>query len=306
MFRPFQSLRLLLSPYRLQSRFYWQMFRRAGLQQTRAEVPCASIRLWQGGAGAGAGAPLLMLHGFGASALWQWYGQVGDLVHGRALFVPDLIGFGGSERRGGRPPSLDLQADAMIEMMDHYGVEQFDILGLSYGGFVGARMVQRWPERVRGIVFSDSPAVGYQLADYHDMIERFQIGHIGDLLQPPTPADVRRLLSIAWVRPPWAPAFAMPDIHRNMFTDRIEEKRALLDEALEMLKGPPMIEHIARPSLIIWGEHDPIFPLHLGARMAARLNSTLRSIARTAHTPNMERPARFNPLVDRFLRQAGG
>ena len=64
MLRPLQPLRLMFSPFRLQSQFYWRIFRRAGLRQARVEAPAASIRLWRSRADAPKGTPLLMLQGF--------------------------------------------------------------------------------------------------------------------------------------------------------------------------------------------------------------------------------------------------
>ena len=304
--QPIQALRLSLSPYRLQSRHYWNLFQRAGLRQRRVEVPRASLRLWAPGrlhARQTSAPPLLLIHGFGASATWQWYAQVGPLGRSRALYVPDLIGFGGSERRSG-PPSLDAQAEAVLAMADHQRLPRVDILGVSYGGFVAMRVAQRWPDRVRRVVIVDSPGHGYTEDDYQAMIQRFQVAHIAELLLPARPADIRRLLRVAWTRPPWVPEFALPDIHLHMFSDRVAEKRALLDDLLTRLRAGEALGTLPHRALVLWGEEDPIFPLHLAARLAGHLNAELRSLPQTAHTPNMERPQRFNTTVDAFLRAA--
>lgn len=40
--------------------------------------------------------PLVLIHGFGPRATWQWRYQVGPLSRHFSLIVPDLIFFGGS------------------------------------------------------------------------------------------------------------------------------------------------------------------------------------------------------------------
>ena len=47
---------------------------------------------------------------------------------------------------------------------------------------------------------------------------------------------------------------------------------------------------------LIWGEHDPLFPLELGRRLHAHLGgrSRLHVIRGTAHSPNLERPRALN------------
>ena len=183
--------------------------------------------------------PLLLLQGFGANATWQWYGQVGHFAPHRRLMVPDLLHFGGSVPRRS-DCTLEAQVELIRELLDHQGVDRCDVVGVSYGGFVALGLSHEHPERVRLAVFVDSPGVGYTERDYQSLLSTFSINHISELLLPAEPDGLKRLLQIAWHRPPWTPSFALPDVHRNLFIDRVAEKRALLDNLLARLRGPPL------------------------------------------------------------------
>lgn len=295
------AMHLTRSPYKLQARQYRRRFQSAGLVEHQIALPSASLRCWIGGEGP----PLLLLQGFGANATWQWYGQVGHFSPYRRLLVPDLLHFGGSIPK---QPICTLEAQVRVvrELLDQQGVERCDVVGVSYGGFVALGLSHQHAERVRRVVFVDSPGVGYTDWDYQKMLKTFGVEHIGDLLLPADPEGLRRLLEIAWYRPPWTPSFALPDVHRNLFADRVVEKRALLDDLLVRLRGEgELVDGLSQQAMVVWGRHDPLFPVSLGARMAARLGqrAELAVLESSAHTPNMEETGRFNRLVEGFIRR---
>ena len=49
-----------------------------GMQHRAVAIDGAEMHFWEGGEGD----PVLLLHGFGASGIWQWPGQAEELVHG--------------------------------------------------------------------------------------------------------------------------------------------------------------------------------------------------------------------------------
>lgn len=82
---------------------------------------------------------VLLLHGFGASAMWQWLHQVRALGSaGFNVVMPDLVFFGGSWSSSAER-SIGFQANAMSLLMQHLGKDTFHVCGISYGGFVAYR-----------------------------------------------------------------------------------------------------------------------------------------------------------------------
>ena len=281
----------------------WRIHRKidkAKLRPHQVQLDAGSMFCWVGGSGP----PLLLLHGFGASAKWQFHPQVPALARHYTLYIPDLLFFGGSTSH--HPDrSLDFQATAVMALMDHFGVERFDTLGISYGGFVAYLLATEYPDRVGKLVLTNSPGAVMGAEDYARLLNTFEVDCITELLLPTEPDGVRRLLEVAYHRPPWVPKFALIDARRQLFTDQVKEKRELLLELVGYLDDPPSGEEPVRnDTLIVWGEHDRVFPVGLGRKLARSMgdNARLEVLDRTAHAPNIEQGAAFNELVLAFLR----
>ncbi len=64
------------------------------------------------------------------------------------------------------------------------------------------------------------------------------------------------------------------------------------------------LDEIEIPTLVVWGYNDRIVPVQAALSYHRRLpNSRLEIFERTGHLPQLERPARFNRLLDGFLRE---
>ncbi len=105
----------------------------------------------------GTGRPVVLLHAFPMdSALWA--AQRKALAQaGHRVITPDLPGFGGSAPVAA-PPSVDVMADAVAELLDHLGIERAVVGGLSMGGYVTMAMLRRHPQRLSAIVLADTKA----------------------------------------------------------------------------------------------------------------------------------------------------
>ena len=64
------------------------------------------------------------------------------------------------------------------------------------------------------------------------------------------------------------------------------------------------LKNISVPTLLVYGEVDPLTPPHVGAYMQERIDgSRLEIIAGAGHMTNLEQPAAFNEVVMSFLRE---
>ncbi len=268
---------------------------RRGVRSETVLLGDANIHYWEGGEGP----PVVLLHGFGASALWQWHEQVGPLARNHRVIVPDLLWFGNSWSKR-RDFSIDHQIATVVALLDHLGIEQADFVGISYGGIVAHELAAAHSERVRRLALLDSPGRTYTAEDHAAMLERFAVANIGELLVPDKPEDVKVLLELGYHKPPKTPRWVQSQVLDVMYSDFREEKLLLLSTLLEHLDNlderPGRVTH---ETLLIWGENDPVFPLEIGKRLEAEMEgrATLRVVERARHAPNLE----HGELVARWL-----
>jgi pimeloyl-ACP methyl ester carboxylesterase len=105
----------------------------------------------------GSGPAVVLLHAFPMdSSLWAAQRQA-LAGAGHRVITPDLPGFGGSAVAL-EPPSLDVMADAVVELLDHLGIERAVVGGLSMGGYVTMALLRRHPQRLSALILADTKA----------------------------------------------------------------------------------------------------------------------------------------------------
>jgi pimeloyl-ACP methyl ester carboxylesterase len=105
------------------------------------------------------GPAVLLVHGFTTSApLWK---QVASalLAQGCQVIVPDLLGFGESDRPVAGPYTVSAQARYLDRALALLRVQRVIAVGQDLGGVVLTRLATLKPERIRGLVIC-SPTPG--------------------------------------------------------------------------------------------------------------------------------------------------
>ncbi|KAM7516821.1 hypothetical protein LguiA_006404 [Lonicera macranthoides] len=200
---------------------------------------------------------LVLIHGFGANAMWQWAHLIRRLVPHFNVYVPDLLFFGDSyTTRPERSDSFQAQC-VMRVIMDHNSVKKMSLVGLSYGGFVAYRMAEQYKEAVERVVIC---CAGVCLEE-KDLAEGLfpveDVEEAANILLPQTPARMRMLMGYAFVRPPKVlPNCFMNDFINIMCREYVEEKKELLralakDRKLSDLPVIPQVSSIQYPMCIL-------------------------------------------------------
>jgi 2-hydroxy-6-oxonona-2,4-dienedioate hydrolase len=67
------------------------------------------------------------------------------------------------------------------------------------------------------------------------------------------------------------------------------------------------LEEIGVPTLVVWGRNDRVVPVPAALSYKKRIgdNAELVIFDRCGHVPQMEHAARFNRVVEDFLKRAG-
>lgn len=118
----------------------------------------------------GSGAPLLLLHGW-PGFWWEWRKVVGPLAESYDVIVPDLRGFGDSEKVD-LPDVSKYSADVLMEdqaeFLDALGLDQVYLVGHDWGGIVAHKFLRKHPERVvKAAIFNPiTPSYGASSGAY--------------------------------------------------------------------------------------------------------------------------------------------
>lgn len=245
--------------------------------------------------------PLVLVHGFGGTALFQWEHQLELFAEFRRVVVPDLLWFGASSSDDD-DPSLRHHVRALESLFDELGAEVVDLVGVSYGGFVSLELARAMPERIGSIVMVDSPGAAWSVQRHEAMLASFGATSAADLFVPETVDDVRVLLDLAISEPPAVPAFAARQAIEAYYEPNRAQLRRLLDhleDEMEALLAQPM--PIPSRSLVVWGEHDPVFGVDVAPELAARLSAPVVVLPGARHLSNVDAPTAFNRAVLDFL-----
>jgi pimeloyl-ACP methyl ester carboxylesterase len=197
-------------------------------------------------------------------------------------------------------------AKTVDTICDRLGIEGPTVIGNSMGGFVGAELAISQPTRVSKLVLVSAAGLS---TEYHREQPLLVGARLWTLVTARTGARadavvrrrrLRRLMLQGVVRYPerlsvpltWelvqgasTPGF-MPALKANLeysFRDRLEQ--------------------IEVPTLIVWGRNDMIVPVGDAERYERLIGPNARAeiFEDTGHVPMIERPSRFNHLLDEFL-----
>ena len=103
-------------------------------------------------------APTMVLqHGFARSGRF-WYSWVPPLAHEFRILRPDMRGMGRSTIPEDRyEPSLNTFADDLRIILDHLNIDKVVFVGESFGGIIGLKFAQTYPQRTRALILCNTP-----------------------------------------------------------------------------------------------------------------------------------------------------
>ncbi|KAJ6766075.1 EPOXIDE HYDROLASE 4-LIKE [Salix purpurea] len=173
---------------------------------------------------------VVFLHGFGFNGILTWQFQVLALANKYAVYVPDLLFFGDSTTdKSERSPAF--QAECMAKGLWKLGVEKCTLVGLSYGGMVGFKMAEMYPNLVDSMVITCS-VMALTESITRDGLQRIGFPSWAQYLIPETVEGVKTLLDVAFYKLLWIPNFIYKDILEVMYSDHRKERHELLEDLI--------------------------------------------------------------------------
>ncbi len=242
--------------------------------------------------GPAAGPPVVLVHGLGGRAedwrnLAPWLAKAGYRV-----YMPDLPGYGRSEKPLDFSYSVSEEAASVLGFFDALGLKQVDLAGHSMGGWIVQLIAAQHPERVKRLILFDS--VGLHEKPAWDT----------RLFTPETPAELDLLDALLMPIPPPVPAFVAQDILRTSRRNAWLIHRALKS----MLSGEDVTDNLLprlkMPVLLVWGAQDRIAPVDLGERMQRLVpRSELEIFPGCGHLAPLQCAPRIGPTVVEFVKR---
>ncbi|XP_050378962.1 uncharacterized protein LOC126796235 [Argentina anserina] len=281
-------------------------FIRAGLRSTLTDLKdgATTMHCWLPKSPNPSKPNLLLLHGLGPNATWQFADLIRHVTPHFNVYVPDLLFFGDSSTT--LPDrSESFQAECVMRVLEAHSVRAFSLVGLSYGGFVGYRLAAQYREAVERVVICCA-AVCMEEKDLREGV--FTVSDLDEaasILVPQTPSKLRELVKHTFFRPPplgFLPSCLLRDFIEAVFKDFVQEKKELILAIPENRKLSDLPK-IHQPTLIIWGEHDHLFPLQYAYKLKMHLgdNAQLAIIKNAGHAINAEKSKEFNKQIKSFL-----
>lgn len=249
----------------------------------------------------GAGPVVLFLHGIGGGHL-AFAPQLETLAQaGFRAVAWDMPGYGHSDPI--EPYTFKGLAEkciALIHALAPRPGQQVSLVGHSMGGMVAQEVMARRPERVQKLVLcGTSSAFGGADGQWqHQFVEQ----RMAPLQAGLTMAELARQLVPAMAGPRALPEGLRLAEHCMAGVSPATYRRAL--EALVTFDRRNDLAHIAAPTLLVAGEHDPNAAPEVMRKMGQRiLGSRTVVMPGIGHLMNLESPDEFDQLLLTFLRE---
>lgn len=242
----------------------------------------------------GEGPPVILSHGFLMDGD-MFAPQVEALREGFRVITWDERGFGETQFDG-RPFSYWDSARDCLGLLDHLGIGQAVLGGMSQGGFLSLRAALLAPDRVRALVLMDTqagPEDPQMLPAFRQMQQTWlAAGPVPELTQAIAGLIIGDpVISEAWIGK-WEklPAASMEEPSNCLF-----EREDISDRLGE----------IRCPALVIHGTADQSIDVELGEALARGLGGSgdLVRVEGGSHAANLTHPDQVNEALLAFLRK---
>ena len=243
---------------------------------------------------------IVLINGL-ADDLESWFAQMDDFLGaGYRVLRIDNRGIGASSKPAG-PYSSRMLADDAKAVVDHLGLTDFHLMGVSMGGMIAQEYALAYPGDLRSVTFACTYAA-------------------------PGPFCSRMFAMWADMAPVLGVPFVMRDVTLWAFTLPFFEDRA--DDVVEFetamrYMDQPVHAYLAQlaviqnhdttdrlsqidvPALVLAGEEDILIPVELSRRIHDQIPGSAWATTKGGHACLWEHPAEFNQTYLDFVRRHG-
>lgn len=238
----------------------------------------------------GRGDPILLLHGWGSNII-LFKQLINDLSDSYTVYALDMPGFGETDELK-KPWCVDDYADFVIEFIKILGLDNFAILGHSFGGRVIIKINHRTdiPFKISKIILVDSAGIMPKKTFKKKIRQRlYKIS--------------KAILSVPAVLKIFPNA--VENLRKKNGSEDYNNATPVMRQTLVKVVNEdlePYINEIKVPTLLIWGENDTATPLSDGKRMEELIkDSGLVLVKNAGHYSYLENPYLVSKVLHSFL-----
>lgn len=254
----------------------------------------------------GQGEPVVMIHGGGpgASGGSNYRRNVSALSAKYRLIIPDLPGYGESDKSKIDGPRYAAYANAMVGLLDVLKIPRAHFIGNSLGGGTAIKVALEMPQRVGKLVLMGPAGVvtAYSKVPSEGARKIFQY-YGGD---GPSREKLKEFLEIMiYDASNLTPALIEERYQASIEPDLLANPplgKGGEIPILEELWRDPRLAKLEHDTLVLWGREDRVNPLYTGDILVNQLpNAQMVTFTRCGHWVQWERAAAFNTIVAAFL-----
>ena len=261
----------------------------------------------------GEGPPLVLLHGFAASA-FTWRLWAPELARRHTLHLVDLKGFGSSPSPPDRAYGARDQAELVARLVVERGMEGVTLVGHSMGGGISLLTTLLLRDRgeghrIRRLVSVAGTAYEQPMPPFVGLARRRTLARLL-LWALPTRWLVRTVIRSVVHDPD-----AVTEEQVRGYAEPLRDpgtRHALLETATAIL--PPDLDRwtarypeLDLPTLLLWGDGDRVVPRSVADRLADDLpDARLVVLPACGHIPPEERPRESRAALEAFLDATSG
>jgi len=248
--------------------------------------------------GSSQGLSVVFIHGFPFSHR-MWEPQMREFPKDIHAIAYDVRGHGSSDIGDGQY-TVELFVDDLIALLDHLSIEKAILCGLSMGGYIALRAIERHPDRIEGLILCDTKS------------------------EPDTNEEkIKRTSSIKTVKSAGVSAFAEDFVKAVFWPKTFENNPGAIEFIKELIRAnstlgicgtsialaartdtTQSLSSINVPTCIIAGEFDLRTPPSCAQAMhTAIAGSELYILSNAGHISNLENTKDFNDNFVAFLKR---
>jgi len=257
----------------------------------------------------GKGPLVLLVHGITSSSQ-TWKTVMPLLAERHTVLAPDLLGHGTSAKPRG-DYSLGAYASGLRDLLLALGLSRPTVVGHSLGGGIAMQFAYQFPDVIERLVLVDSGGLGQEVS----LLLRAATLPGSEIVLPLFNAPLIRMAGATagflLDRVGYERSADMRGLAEGFASLRdAESRRAFLHTARAVIdpKGQRVDARdrlyltAGMPSLLVWGEDDPIIPVAHAHRAHSMMpGSRLEIIPGAGHFPFNHDPARFAAVLCDFI-----